>query len=98
MIQYDYLSCLVGTNSYGMEGIRVVSTRDEYAALYEEKREKIARITDLMAEMNVLSEEHSLSSEFDCEVGEWSSEKETCFRDFNKIEEEITRLELEIAE
>lgn len=79
-----------------MKGNGKLSTQDEYAALYEEKHEKIARINDLMFEMDVLSEEHSFSSEFDREVGEWSPEKETCFRDFNKIEEEIARLEIEI--
>ena len=32
----------------------------------------------------------------DREVGEWSPEKATCSVDFNKIKEEITRLEMEI--
>ena len=74
-----------------------MSTQDEFSTLSEEKREKMARINDLMRKIDALSEEHALPTRFDRESGEWSPEKETYFTDFNEIEEEIARLEMEIA-
>ena len=82
-----------------MEGFeKMYKYGSEYLTLLEERNDKILRLTDLMEELDILSEEYVFSPEIDIEFGEWTPEKETGLVDTMWIQDEIHKLNREIRE
>lgn len=73
-----------------------MSHNSGYDILLQEKNDKHLQILNLYDEYYTILREHSLTPEYDPDIGEWSPDKETGLRDVIRIEEQIRQLNHEI--